>query len=94
MRACSGVWVAHGSGNADRETVDRKTTSACRRAKSRITFAASGSPRKKQQGYYYGFSNEGLWPLCHVAHARPDVPRRGLAEVPAPSTRRFADAVL
>ena len=23
MRACSGVWVAHGSGSADRETVDR-----------------------------------------------------------------------
>ena len=23
MRACSGTWIAHGSGSADRETVDR-----------------------------------------------------------------------
>ena len=26
---------------------------------------------EEEQGYYYGFANEGLWPLCHVAHARP-----------------------
>jgi trehalose 6-phosphate synthase len=25
----------------------------------------------EEQGYYYGFSNEGLWPLCHIAHTRP-----------------------
>ena len=26
---------------------------------------------EEEQGYYYGFANEGLWPLCHVAHVRP-----------------------
>jgi trehalose 6-phosphate synthase len=26
---------------------------------------------EEEKGYYYGFSNEGLWPLCHVAHTRP-----------------------
>jgi trehalose 6-phosphate synthase len=26
---------------------------------------------EEEKGYYYGFANEGLWPLCHIAHARP-----------------------
>ena len=26
---------------------------------------------EEEKGYYYGFSNEGLWPLCHLAHTRP-----------------------
>src|SRR2546430_1247994 len=26
---------------------------------------------EEEQGYYYGFANEGLWPLCHIAHTRP-----------------------
>jgi trehalose 6-phosphate synthase len=27
--------------------------------------------KQEEEGYYYGFANEGLWPLCHVAHTRP-----------------------
>ena len=34
---------------------------------------------EEQDGYYYGFANEGLWPLCHIAFVRPIVPRGGLA---------------
>ncbi len=26
---------------------------------------------KEEAGYYDGFANEGLWPLCHIAHTRP-----------------------
>jgi len=26
---------------------------------------------EEEAGYYYGFANEGLWPLCHIAHVRP-----------------------
>jgi trehalose 6-phosphate synthase len=25
----------------------------------------------EENGYYYGFANEGLWPLCHIADVRP-----------------------
>jgi trehalose-6-phosphate synthase len=42
MRACSGTWIAHGSGSADREVVDRTTASPCRRRTRPITSAASG----------------------------------------------------
>jgi trehalose-6-phosphate synthase len=27
--------------------------------------------KEEEDGYYYGFSNEGLWPLCHITHTRP-----------------------
>ena len=27
--------------------------------------------QEEEEGYYYGFSNEGLWPLCHLAYVRP-----------------------
>ena len=71
MRACSGVWVAHGSGDADRETVDRKAHVRVPPGEESYHIRRVWLSEEEQQGYYYGFSNEGLWPLCHVAHARP-----------------------
>ena len=74
MRACSGVWIAHGSGS--RRSRDRRRDTAgcaCRRARRRTAAARLAHARSRRAGYYYGFSNEGLWPLCHIAHARPDV---------------------
>ncbi len=71
MRACSGVWVAHGSGDADRETVDRHDHVLVPPGEESYRIRRVWLSDEEQQGYYYGFSNEGLWPLCHVAHARP-----------------------
>ena len=71
LRACSGVWVAHGSGDADRETVDRKGHVRVPPGEESYHIRRVWLSEDEQQGYYYGFSNEGLWPLCHVAHARP-----------------------
>ncbi len=72
MRACSGVWIAHGSGSADRETADDKgrlmvPPSAPSYWLKRVWLSAS-----EEQGYYFGFANEGLWALCHLAHNRPE----------------------
>jgi len=71
MRACSGVWVAHGSGSADRETVDSHDHVRVPPEEESYHIRRVWLSEEEQQGYYYGFSNEGLWPLCHVAHARP-----------------------
>jgi trehalose 6-phosphate synthase len=71
MRACSGVWVAHGSGTADRETVDRFNRVQVPPGDEAYSIRRVWLTEEEQQGYYYGFANEGLWPLCHVAHARP-----------------------
>ena len=72
MRACSGTWIAHGSGSADRSVVDAHDrmlapSRARRSTQLRRIWLSAG----EEQGYYYGFANEGLWPLCHMAHVRP-----------------------
>ncbi|MEP6960765.1 MAG: trehalose-6-phosphate synthase [Acidobacteriota bacterium] len=71
MRACSGVWVAHGSGSADRETVDRSDHVRVPPGEESYHIRRVWLTEEEQRGYYYGIANEGLWPLCHVAHARP-----------------------
>src|SRR6201996_1343502 len=71
MRACSGVWVAHGAGNADRETVDRNDHIRVPPDDPSYTLRRVWLTAEQEQGYYYGFSNEGLWPLCHLAYVRP-----------------------
>jgi trehalose 6-phosphate synthase len=71
MRACSGVWVAHGSGDADREAVDRHDRVLVPPGERSYAIRRIWLTPEQERGYYYGFSNEGLWPLCHLAHARP-----------------------
>jgi trehalose 6-phosphate synthase len=71
MRACSGVWVAHGAGTADRETVDRYDQIRVPPDDPSYTLRRVWLTEAQEQGYYYGFSNEGLWPLCHLAYVRP-----------------------
>jgi trehalose-6-phosphate synthase len=71
MRACSGVWVAHGAGSADRYTVDRYDRIQVPPDDPSYTLRRVWLSPDQEQGYYYGFSNEGLWPLCHLAYVRP-----------------------
>jgi trehalose 6-phosphate synthase len=71
MRACSGVWVAHGSGSADREIADQHGRLRVPPGEESYVLRRLWLTPQEEQGYYYGFSNEGLWPLCHIAHTRP-----------------------
>jgi len=71
LRACDGTWVAHGSGNADRDAVDDADRVRVPPEHPAYTLRRVWLSREEEEGYYYGFSNEGLWPLCHIAHTRP-----------------------
>ncbi|MGE0633996.1 MAG: trehalose-6-phosphate synthase [Pseudobdellovibrionaceae bacterium] len=71
MRACSGTWIAHGGGNADREVVDKHDRVNVPPESPSYQIRRVWLTKEEEQGYYYGFSNEGLWPLCHIAHTRP-----------------------
>jgi trehalose-6-phosphate synthase len=71
LRACDGTWVAHGSGNADRETVDSRNCLRVPPEDPQYTLRRVWLTKEQEKGYYLGFSNEGLWPLCHIAHTRP-----------------------
>jgi trehalose-6-phosphate synthase len=93
MRACSGTWIAHGSGSADRETVDRNDRVPVPPSHPSYTLRRVWLTKEEEQGYYYGFANEGLWPLCHIAHVRP-VFRSTDWERYVEVNQRFADAVI
>lgn len=71
MRACSGTWIAHGSGSADKATVDSHDRVRVPPDKPSYQIRRIWLSKEEEQGYYYGFANEGLWPLCHMAYARP-----------------------
>jgi trehalose 6-phosphate synthase len=71
MRACGGVWVAHGSGSADQVATDATGRIGLPIDDPRYTLRRVWLSKEEEEGYYYGFANEGLWPLCHVVHARP-----------------------
>jgi trehalose-6-phosphate synthase len=92
MRACSGTWIAHGSGSADRETVDAHDRLRVPPESPSYTLRRVWLNPEEEQGYYYGFANEGLWPLCHIAHVRP-VFRSGDWQQYIRVNRRFCDAV-
>jgi trehalose 6-phosphate synthase len=92
MRACSGVWVAHGSGSADRETVDSKDRVRVPPGEESYLIRRVWLTEEEETGYYYGFSNEGMWPLCHLAHERP-IFRAEDWQHYVHVNRKFADAV-
>jgi alpha,alpha-trehalose-phosphate synthase [UDP-forming] len=93
MRACSGTWIAHGSGTADRESVDRHDRVEVPPSSPAYTLRRVWLTKEEEEGYYYGFANEGLWPLCHIAHVRP-VFRSSDWEKYVEVNQRFADAVI
>ena len=92
MRACSGVWVAHGSGDADRETADASGRLPVPPDAPAYTLRRVWLSEAEERGYYYGLANEGLWPLCHQAHTRPRF-RASDWEHYRVVNERFADAV-
>jgi trehalose 6-phosphate synthase len=71
LKACSGLWIASGTGNADKETVDKNDKLEVPPEEPKYTLKRLWLTKKEETHFYYGFSNEGLWPLCHIAHTRP-----------------------
>ncbi|MFH1044273.1 MAG: trehalose-6-phosphate synthase [Pseudomonadota bacterium] len=93
MRACSGTWIAHGSGDADREAVDAHDHVMVPPDKPAYRIRRVWLTQEQETGYYYGFSNEGLWPLCHIAHTRPTF-RSNDWSAYVEVNRKFAEAVV
>ena len=66
-QALGGVWIAHGSGDADRETADAEGRVPCPPDAPAYTLRRLWLSEEDQRLYYSGFSNGALWPLCHIA---------------------------
>jgi trehalose-6-phosphate synthase len=93
MRACSGTWIAHGGGNADKISVDRNDRIRVPPDDPSYTLRRVWLSEQEEKGYYYGFANEGMWPLCHLAHVRP-VFRLSDWECYKAVNQKFADAIV
>ncbi|MDM7998911.1 MAG: trehalose-6-phosphate synthase [Dehalococcoidia bacterium] len=93
MRACGGTWVAHGGGNADRDTVDENDRIRVPPGDPRYTLRRVWLSKEEEDAYYYGFSNDALWPLCHIAYTRPTF-NEAEWNVYRTVNERFANAVL
>jgi trehalose 6-phosphate synthase len=93
MRATGGTWIAHGSGGADREMVDANDVVAVPPSSPSYKLRRLWITEEEQDGYYYGFANEGLWPLCHIAFVRP-VFRESDWRAYQAINQRFADAAV
>jgi len=93
LRACDGTWLAHGNGTADKEAVDRRGRLRVPPEDPRYTLRRVWLTKEEEEGYYYGFANEGLWPLCHIAHTRPIFRANDWKQYQAVN-RKFADTLL
>ena len=71
MQACGGIWIAHGSGDADREVADKDGKVGIPPEDPRYTLKRLWLSEGEEEGYYFGFANEALWPLCHIVYTRP-----------------------
>jgi len=92
IQACSGVWVAHGAGTADRVVVDGRDGLDVPPANPLYRLRRVWLDAHEVRGYYDGFANEGLWPLCHRAHVQP-VFRSDDFKMYEAVNARFAEAV-
>jgi len=93
LRACGGTWVGHGSGNADRRFVNRRDKLGVPPGNERYILKRVWLSKEEEEGYYFGFSNEGLWPLCHITHTRP-IFRESDWNMYKKVNQKFADALL
>ncbi|MDD4938873.1 MAG: trehalose-6-phosphate synthase [Candidatus Omnitrophica bacterium] len=91
--ACGGTWIAHGSGNADRKFVNSKDKLGVPTEDNRYILKRVWLTKEEEEGYYYGFANEGLWPLCHNTHTRP-IFREADWQMYKKVNRKFCDSVL
>jgi len=93
MQACGGTWVAHGNGTGDLEASDPSGRLAVPPDRPKYSLRRVWLKQEEEEGYYYGLANNALWPLCHIAYARPVFNEDDWRHYVAVN-RRFADVVL
>ena len=93
LRACAGTWIAQATGDADHEMVDKMGRVRVPPDHPQYTLRRVWLTAEEERGFYLGFANEGLWPLCHIAHTRPTF-RADDWEAYQAVNEKFAEAVL
>ena len=92
LRERGGTWIAHGAGDADRLVVDAQDRVRVPPDNPAYSLKRIWLSAEEERRYYGGFSNEGLWPTCHIAHVRPIFRSEDWAEYRSVNAR-FAEAI-
>lgn len=92
LRERGGTWIAHGAGNADRDVVDAQDRVRVPPDDPAYTLKRIWLTAEEEARYYGGFSNEGLWPMCHIVHVKPIFRTEDWAEYQSVNAR-FAEAI-
>lgn len=93
LQEVGGVWIAWGSGDADAAVVDERDRVRVPPDAPRYTLRRLWLDQRDVDGYYLGYANQFLWPLCHLRPALTRVRTRHWERYRRVN-RRFADAVL
>ncbi len=93
MRAWGGTWVAHGSGSGDRDVSDANGRVKVPPDKPAYTLRRVWLTQEEEDGYYHGVANGAIWPLCHIAFARPEFNESDW-DAYSRVNRRFAETVI
>ncbi len=93
MQASSGTWIAAASTDYDRQTVDSQNKVKVPPDNPAYTLRRLFIPKMERDAYYFGYANQGLWPLCHIVYTRP-VFRQAEWEAYQRVNRIFAQAIM
>jgi trehalose 6-phosphate synthase len=93
MQSAAGTWVAWGDGDADREVVSTEDTVAVPPEDPAYDLRRVWLTDEQIEGYYRGYSNRVLWPLCHLDTAKMN-PREEFWRAYRETNTEFADAIL
>ncbi|MCP4481818.1 MAG: trehalose-6-phosphate synthase [bacterium] len=93
MQASHGTWIAVGNGTADKKICDAAGRIQVPEDNPKYTLRRVWLNKSENKGYYYGYSNEALWPLCHKTFERPSFEEDDWESYKQVNAK-FADAVL
>lgn len=71
MQACRGTWIAYGNGSADKRVSDSMGRVQVPCDNPSYTLKRIWLTKEEERGFYFGYSNDAIWPLCHMAFQRP-----------------------
>lgn len=93
LKQVHGLMVALAAGDADDKVVDNKGRIKVPPHEERYILKRIFLKKKEYEGFYYGFANQTLWPLCHVVFTKP-VFSSGWWKDYVSVNQKFADAIL
>jgi alpha,alpha-trehalose-phosphate synthase [UDP-forming] len=93
MKACRGTWIAVSTGDADRDVVDAQDCVNVPPGNPAYKLKRLWLEKEEENGFYAGFANEGIWPLCNIAYIKPRFRTQDWEHYQSVN-RKFADAVI